>query len=215
MLSVLISTIFISSMGLISVEQSFAQREDDEDGNNNNVIGQDGEGNEASQSDETSQSTNQDSMCVSGDSTTSSCNNLSSEFAGVGIPGPQGEQGPPGEQGPRGSTGPQGEEGARGPQGVPGGQGPQGPQGPTGPAFVPRVYTEQGDTGTDSSLAVCDDGDLVLGGGFVLSKDADVNIEQLVSVPNNDDGWAASVDPEIEGDDATMWAFARCLDITP
>ena len=215
MLSVLVSSIIMSSMGLISVEQSFAQREDDEDGNNNNVIGQNGDENEASQSEETSQETNQNSMCVSGESTSLSCNNLSSELAGVGVPGPQGEQGPPGEQGPRGSTGPQGVEGPRGPQGVPGGQGPQGPPGPTGPAFVPRVYTVEGDTGTDSSTAICDDGDIVLGGGFVLSKDADENIEQLVSVPSNDNAWSASVDTEFEVNDATTWAFARCLDITP
>lgn len=204
-------------MGLISVEQSFAQREDDEDGsnNNNNVIGQDGEGNEASQSDETFQSTNQDSMCVSGDSTRLSCNNLSSELAGVGAPGPQGEQGPPGEQGPQGSTGPQGEEGPQGPQGVPGGQGPQGPQGSTGPEFIPRTYTVQGDSGTPSSLASCEEGDLVQGGGFVLIKDADVEIELLTSLPSNEDAWAASVGTGDILDEASMQAFARCLDITP
>ena len=51
-LSILISSIFMSSMGLVPFEQSFAQRgENDDDivhNSNNNVIGQDGDGNEAS-----------------------------------------------------------------------------------------------------------------------------------------------------------------------
>ena len=44
-----------------------------------NSLVQDGDGNEASQSKSSSQSTNQNSMCVSGESTSLSCNNPSSE----------------------------------------------------------------------------------------------------------------------------------------
>ena len=44
-----------------------------------NTIGQEGDGNEASQNESSSQSANQNSMCVSGDSTSLGCNNLSSE----------------------------------------------------------------------------------------------------------------------------------------
>jgi len=98
MLSILLSSIVLSSIGLVSFEQSFAQREEDDDdvhNSNNNVIGQDDDGNEASQSDETSQSSNQNSICVSGESVSLSCNNLSSELSGVGIPGEQGPAGPP------------------------------------------------------------------------------------------------------------------------
>ena len=58
-----------------SFETIFAQ-------NGNNAIGQDGEGNNASQSEENSLSSNQDSMCVSGETTSLSCNNLSSENIG-------------------------------------------------------------------------------------------------------------------------------------
>ncbi|WP_222424811.1 hypothetical protein [Candidatus Nitrosocosmicus arcticus] len=48
-------------------------------GQSGNTLGQEGVGNEASQSNSSSQYTNQKSMCVSGDSTSLSCNNLSSE----------------------------------------------------------------------------------------------------------------------------------------
>jgi len=119
-----------------------------------NSLGQDGDGdNEASQSESSSQYSNQNSMCVSGESNSLSCNNLSSESIGASVPGeqgpegppgPQGERGPPGTTGERGPEGPQGDKGdtgATGPMGNPGPQGPSGaigPQGPEGP---------QGDTG--------------------------------------------------------------------
>jgi hypothetical protein len=80
----------------------------------NNAIGQDGDGNEASQSENNSQETTQNSMCVSGESTSSSCNNISSESIGAFIPG---EQGPQGEPGPQGQPGATGERGSIGPQG--------------------------------------------------------------------------------------------------
>ena len=82
-------------MGLTSFEQSFAQREEDSDNGNSNVIGQEEDGNEPSQNEETSQETNQNNMCVSGESTSLSCNNLSSESIGVSDAGGQGPQDPP------------------------------------------------------------------------------------------------------------------------
>lgn len=140
-LSVLISSIVLSSIGFISFEKSFAQSDnDDPDSRNNNVIGQEGDGNEASQSDETTQSTNQNSMCVSGESTSLSCNNLSGQGIGASVPGergpsgPQGERGPPGEAGPAGPAGPPGLTGATGETGETGPEGPQGPKGDTGAA---------------------------------------------------------------------------------
>ena len=54
------------------VELIFAQNED------NNVIGQEGDGNDASQSEEDSQETDQNSQCVSGDSNFFGCNDWSS-----------------------------------------------------------------------------------------------------------------------------------------
>ena len=46
---------------------------------NDNTLGQDGDGNSISQSEMNSQSTDQGTMCISGQSTSLSCNNLSSE----------------------------------------------------------------------------------------------------------------------------------------
>lgn len=77
-LSVLMSSIVLS---IISGETTFAQSDDDSDGNNN-VIGQDGDGDEASQSDEKSQNSDPNSMCVSGESVSLSCNNLASKNIG-------------------------------------------------------------------------------------------------------------------------------------
>ena len=94
---------------------------------NGNTLGQEGDGNSASQSEENSQSAKQDSMCVSGEITSLSCNNLSSESIGETIG--RGEQGP---MGPAGPSGPQGEPGADGATGPPGPTGPAGPQGEKG-----------------------------------------------------------------------------------
>ncbi|ALI37238.1 Collagen triple helix repeat (20 copies) [Candidatus Nitrosocosmicus oleophilus] len=124
-------------------------------GQSGNSLGQKGEGNKASQSETSSQETNQNSMCVSGESTSQSCNNLSGQNIGSaqvgkeGPEGPAGPQGPQGERGPQGIPGSNGERGPAGPQGTKGdtgsagpmgNQGPQGPQGaigsigPEGPA---------------------------------------------------------------------------------
>lgn len=50
-----------------------------DDNSQNNVIGQEGNGNEVPQSDELSQNNNHNSMCVSGESVSLSCNDISSE----------------------------------------------------------------------------------------------------------------------------------------
>jgi hypothetical protein len=72
MLSILVYTVIMTSIGWRSFEQSFAQREDIDDhddahNSNNNVIGQDGDGDKASQSDSISQETNQNILYVSVD----------------------------------------------------------------------------------------------------------------------------------------------------
>jgi hypothetical protein len=236
MLSILLPSTFMSSFGVMSFEESFAQRDENDNNDvhnsNNNVIGQEGDGNEASQSDETSQKTDQNSMCVSGETTSLSCNNLSSEVTGVGIPGPQGEQGiqgetgekgPQGEQGIRGATGPQGIEGPKGDQGVPGGTGPQGPPGPAGPGFVPNVYTVTSANagiinGGASVTANCQPGDEVLGGSYslsVTSGDFD-ELNQIGGSPlNSEQGWNVVAFFDSSDVDGTLSTTARCLDITP
>lgn len=70
-----------------------------------NNLGQESDGsNDASQSPSTSQSTNQDSLCVSGETTSWSCNNLSSKSIGESNPGEEGPAGPQGEPGSSGTT---------------------------------------------------------------------------------------------------------------
>src|SRR5688500_18007242 len=97
LLILLISIFTIISINGNSFEFIFAQH--------GNTLGQKGDGNNAFQSKENTQNTDQNSMCVSGESTSLSCNNLSSERIGTGQ---QGELGPPG---PQGETGPKGERG--------------------------------------------------------------------------------------------------------
>lgn len=257
-------------MGLLPAERSYAQSDEDDDeddrNSNNNVIGQDGDGNEASQIDETSQETNQNSMCVSGESTSLSCNNLSSELTGVGIPGTRGDQGEQGPQGPigpigpegpqgetgaTGSTGPRGETGETGPQGPPGvngtdgekgpqgeqgiqgatgpmgntghqgSQGPPGeigPQGPAGPSTPSSVYTATGtgqidENGNGVAIAICDTGDVVVGGGFEARAGLD-NIQSLLSRQGGDGSWSVAISYE-DDPDGFIDAYARCLDVTP
>jgi hypothetical protein len=145
---IMIMSLFVIPMYVNPFNIIFAQ--------SGNILGQDGDGNEASQNDSSSQETNQNSMCVSGESTSLSCNNLSSESIGAssipgeqgpagpaGPPGPQGEPGadgatgPPGETGPEGPQGEKGDTGATGPMGSEGPVGPVGAVGPIGPEGPP------------------------------------------------------------------------------
>jgi hypothetical protein len=103
-LSILGITIAIYPMDFSEFDFVFAQ--------GGNAVGQDGDGyDESSQRESNVQNTDENSMCVSGESTALSCNNLSSEIMGASL---QGEQGP---QGARGPTGPQGEPGPQGASG--------------------------------------------------------------------------------------------------
>jgi len=98
-----------------------------------------------------------------------------------GPPGPMGEQGIQGPQGDPGEMGEPGAEGPQGPAGEKGEPGPEGPQGPPGekgdPAPEPvlsyyRVETERGvKPGRMKSLkASCNEGDILTGGGYAISK---------------------------------------------
>lgn len=107
-----------------------------------------------------------------------------------GVPGPQGPagiQGPKGDPGPAGQQGPAGAQGdsvtgPAGPQGLMGPQGPAGAQGPAGPAgpgiSLDKVYTVQGNSATANAVgeayskALCNAGDMVLGGGCRFTGNA-------------------------------------------
>ena len=123
--------------------------------NNGNSLGQQGENeNEASQSENSFQDTNQNSMCVSGERASWSCNNLSSESIGgtagqaeQGPPGPSGPAGPQGETGEAGATGPIGPQGEEGPPGEDGVMGPMGPTGAQGEQGLPGINGTDGEQG--------------------------------------------------------------------
>jgi len=132
-------------------------------GDNDNVIGQDGDGNDASQSDESSQESSQGTQCVSGDDNLASCNNLSSNSIGLGKqgergpPGPAGPEGPQGETGlpgPKGDKGDTGDTGPMGPEGPPGPQGLQGEPGPQGPPGETGMQGPEGDTGPQGPIGM-------------------------------------------------------------
>lgn len=143
MLSTFITMIIPPLASMNSFGAIFAQ----EDNNNNNAIGQDGDGNEASQIEDNSQETEQNIMCVSGDSISLSCDNLSYEnIGGVTIgEGQDGDQGPSSEQGQQLS-------------------------------LAGKIYTVEGDLVDEEQRAVstakCDSGDSLIGGSFLTQ---DVN----------------------------------------
>ena len=107
-----------------------------------------------------------------------------------GPPGPQGPAGPQGEQGIQGPPGPAGgQTGPQGPQGLPGATGPastvpgpqgergfNGTQGPVGPNQISsnNLYLVTGNisnstttgSGFANSIAVCENGDVVVNGGY-------------------------------------------------
>jgi hypothetical protein len=68
---ILTSSLILISVSLSSIASVLAQSD--------NTSGQEGDGNKASQSDENSQESNHNSMCVSGESVSLSCNNLSAK----------------------------------------------------------------------------------------------------------------------------------------
>ncbi|HKU83701.1 MAG TPA: hypothetical protein VJP58_06635 [Candidatus Nitrosocosmicus sp.] len=117
-------------------------------------------------------------MCVSGDSSSLSCNNLSSESMDASGPGEQGPPGPMGERGPPGPAGATGERGPIGPQSI-----------------VGKAYTVTGEDAKDgeSSTAECKEGDTVISGRFNHFKDSSAYEFRLNSVPTDDlDGWKVS-----------------------
>lgn len=81
---ILFSVVALATTNLSNVDLVFAQ--------SGNTLGQEGEGNEASRSESTSEDNNQNSMCVSGESTSLSCNNLSNQATGAFNPDEQGPQ---------------------------------------------------------------------------------------------------------------------------
>ncbi len=140
-----------------------------------------------------------------------------------GLPGPQGEQGIQGDtgaegaQGIQGEQGPKGDTGATGPQGEQGIQGEKGDTGPAGPAGgegrdgkdggLNGVYTANGSFSGKTGTALCDDGDIVLGGGFVTGSAVGGSYPNATGT-----GWIVERS-SANGD--TDVVYARCADVTP
>jgi hypothetical protein len=169
----------------------------------------------------------------------------------TGTQGPPGPQGPAGSQGEPGIQGPPGPEGGQtgpqGPQGPPGATGPastvpgpqgergfNGTQGPVGPNQINsnNLYLVTGNisnstisgTGFTNSIAVCENGDVVVNGGYDLLAIGNPLISIIISIgplptPNG------SLSPPYTGPNDSAYhvstlggvvrAYAYCFDNSP
>src|SRR3954452_12758683 len=102
-----------------------------------------------------------------------------------------------------GPQGPQGTQGPVGPQGAPG------PQGPKGDPGVAGVYI--GDTGPGAAQALCDAGDVAVGGGGIVMGDGFLTESQPIpfSVGAAPVGWIAHA-KKADGSDAAVTAWVVC-----
>jgi hypothetical protein len=129
----------------------------------------------------------------------------------TGLQGPQGPPGPPGPPGPQGPPGINGTNGVNGTQGLP------------GVTFInnTNLYEVQGPTvnATSSinpitSQAVCDDGDIVIEGGYRSLNQADSNV--IVDGPSTANGdFDNSYVVSMLGGGKQFFAFAFCYDNPP
>jgi len=140
------------------------------------------------------------------------------------VPGPQGEPGAPGPQGPAGpagtagadgSQGPAGPQGAQGVQGVPGPQGPQGPAGSGGTTGEVVVFIRPGNQvsvpAIADSLATCNDGETLVGGGYWVSgSGVDITQAQIVMIGQR--VWMVTAINN-SGQVRDLQAIAHCLKI--
>jgi hypothetical protein len=137
----------------------------------------------------------------------------------VGPQGPPGPQGPQGDTGATGPQGPQGDTGATGPQGIQGIQGPIGPngtQGLQGPNQInsTSIYSVAGNFSSTSpdgsalSIAMCNLGDTVLSGSYILSNADDARTVGDFALETQD-GWATLVIGTVF---AVVQTVAQCFD---
>ena len=135
-----------------------------------------------------------------------------------------GTQGPPGPQGPIGPAGPAGPAGPGGPQGI---QGIQGQPGIT-QLNATNVYlvsnsstNDQGGT-TVFVQALCDSGDFVINGGFLIfSADLAENdtittiLDAPIVIPTLGGGWQTAVGVDDESSSVALVVAALCFDNPP
>jgi hypothetical protein len=139
-----------------------------------------------------------------------------------------GPQGPPGPQGPKGDTG---ATGATGSQGIQGLIGPNGTQGPAGPNQInpSLVYTLRGNfnsTSNDplasaSSTAICDMGDVAIGGEFLVFSLSNNSLGDIRSLQAGTTGIAGDVDryqtsiQTLNGSQQSVTSVVVCFDNPP
>ena len=147
--------------------------------------------------------------------------------------GPQGPPGPQGAIGPTGATGPEGPQGIQGIQGLPGSTGATGATGATGPAGITslndtNLYTNSSFNSVlngqiNGTFAICDEGDALIHGGYVISTTEPINskinvlFEGGASTSSSD--FADAYGVFIAYSNATRAAFlfveAQCFDNPP
>jgi hypothetical protein len=183
----------IKQSSIVAYAQN-GNNDNDSDKRNDNFIAQQGDGdgdNIASQSEKNLQSTNQNSMCVSGDITSLSCNNLSSEDIGSANSG-SGEQGPPGPPGPPGVVDIYSVEG-------------------------PEISNTIGNPNVFSEVE-CNTGDHVLGGGSHIILSDDNVLREIHEFPaGSNNSWLVIASGSLSGqsDLLKVQAIAQCIDTTP
>lgn len=107
-----------------------------------------------------------------------------SEQASWNIEGPRGF---PGKKGEPGDPGPEGDRGAKGNRGDPGPKGDRGPPGP-GVSSTRIVSMERQLSGLGSAVAKCGADEVLLGGGFKVEDDPQLNVWSSRPV-SNIKGW--------------------------
>ncbi len=146
-----------------------------------------------------------------------------------GEKGDKGDTGAQGEKGDKGDTGAQGEKGDKGDTGAQGEKGDKGDTGAQGPAGTPAennnlsVRTVEGNVAqngvcssppcneTDKSVASCEDDEVLTGGGFKHTGNANYYMEY--SKPNGN-SWEAKGQP-LGGDPSYTQAIAQCQKLVP
>jgi hypothetical protein len=104
---------------------------------------------------------------------------------------------------------PSGSQGSQGPQGPAGAPGATGSQGPKGDPGVLGFYI--GDTGPGADHALCDAGDVAVGGGGIVMGDGFLTESQPLpfSVDAAPVGWVAHA-KKADGSDAAVTAWVVC-----
>lgn len=142
-----------------------------------------------------------------------------------GAPGTPGVAGPAGVPGAAGAVGPAGPQGERGLAGAAGPAGERGPKGDPGTLDVGALYVVHAvDTfstdDTQTTIAQCDAGDILLHGGCMYSPVGTNNVLLRVSTPHASSGQSADLPDEwtctwymLSGTIATGTASATCINM--